>query len=69
MERVNREIRKKTRVAVLFPNTKPALRLVSGVLIEIHEEWINGRPYLEMSEFHESSETNLVSFKKLALSR
>jgi len=35
---------------VLFPNDESALRLVTGVLIEIHEEWITGRQYLDMSE-------------------
>jgi len=49
MERVNREIKRRTRVAVLFPNKESALRLVTGVIIEIHEEWITGRQYLDMS--------------------
>jgi len=48
IERVNREIKRRTRVAVLFPNPQSALRLVTGVLIEIHEEWITGRQYLDM---------------------
>ena len=48
MERVNREIKRRTRVAVLFPNKESALRLVTGVIIEIHEEWITGRQYLDM---------------------
>ena len=46
IERVNREIKRRTRVAVLFPNTESALRLVTGIIIEIHEEWITGRRYL-----------------------
>lgn len=50
IERVNREIKRRSRVAVLFPNDESALRLVTGVLIEIHEEWITGRQYLDMSE-------------------
>lgn len=49
IERVNREIKRRTRVAVLFPNKDSALRLVTGVIIEIHEEWITGRAYLDMS--------------------
>ncbi|MFI5344725.1 MAG: IS256 family transposase [Chlamydiales bacterium] len=49
IERVNREIKRRTRVAVLFPNKESALRLVTGVVIEIHEEWITGRQYLDMS--------------------
>ena len=48
IERVNKEIKRRTRVAVLFPNKESALRLVTGVIIEIHEEWITGRQYLDM---------------------
>ncbi|MCB1075578.1 MAG: IS256 family transposase [Simkania sp.] len=48
-ERVNREIKRRTRVAVLFPNAESALRLVTGIIIEIHEEWITGRRYLDMN--------------------
>lgn len=53
IERVNREIKRRTRVAVLFPNQESALRLVTGVLIEIHEEWITGKQYLDLNEFEE----------------
>lgn len=49
MERVNAEIKRRTRVAVLFPNPESALRLVTGVIIEIHEEWITGKQYLDMN--------------------
>lgn len=50
LERVNREIKRRTRVAVLFPNTASALRLTTGVLMEIHEEWVTGKSYLDVSE-------------------
>ena len=49
IERVNREIRRRTPVAVLFPNKESALRLVTGVIIEIHEDWVTGRQHLDMS--------------------
>jgi putative transposase len=49
IERVNREIKRRTRVAVLFPNAASALRLVTGVIIEIHEDWITGKQYLDMT--------------------
>jgi len=49
IERVNREIKRRTRVAVLFPNPASALRLVTGVIIEIHEEWVTGKQYLDMN--------------------
>jgi putative transposase len=48
IERVNREIKRRTRIAVLFPNKESALRLVTGILIEIHEEWVTGKQYLDM---------------------
>ena len=49
IERLNREIKRRTRVAVLFPNKASALRLVTGVIIEIHEDWMTGKRYLDMS--------------------
>jgi putative transposase len=49
IERVNKAIKRRTRVAVLFPNKESALRLVTGVIIEIHEEWITGKQYLDMN--------------------
>lgn len=48
LERVNKEIRRRTRVATLFPNEDSCLRLVSAVLMEISEEWETGRIYLNM---------------------
>jgi len=48
MERTNREIRRRTRVATLFPNEESCLRLAGSILMEVHEEWITGRQYLDM---------------------
>jgi transposase-like protein len=39
VERLNQEIRRRTRVARLFPNAASCLRLVSAVLMEISEDW------------------------------
>ena len=39
LERVNREIKRRTQVASLFPNTASCLRLVSAVLMELSEDW------------------------------
>ena len=39
MERLNQEIRRRTRVARLFPNEAACLRLVSAILMEISEDW------------------------------
>jgi transposase-like protein len=48
LERLNEEIKRRTRVAGLFPNEASALRLVSAVLMEISEDWEAGRRYLTM---------------------
>lgn len=50
MERLNREIRRRTRVATLFPSEASCLRLVSAILMEVSEEWETGRRYLPLSE-------------------
>lgn len=48
LERLNKEIKRRTRVATLFPNEVSLLRLVSAVLMEISEEWETGKVYLLM---------------------
>jgi len=50
LERVNKEIKRRTRVATLFPNAKSCERLVSAVIMEISEEWLTGKKYLTMDE-------------------
>ena len=60
LERVNREIKRRTRVAVLFPNAEAALRLVTGVLIEIHEDWITDKIYLKMTENKEKKYSEAI---------
>jgi transposase-like protein len=46
LERINRELKRRTRVASIFPNTASCLRLVSALLAECDEEWMNGKIYL-----------------------
>lgn len=50
LERVNKEIKRRTRVATLFPNDASCLRLVTAVVMEISDEWETGRVYLTMDE-------------------
>ena len=48
LERINREIKRRTRVASIFPNTASCLRLVSALLAECDEEWMTGKTYLNL---------------------
>jgi len=51
VERLHSEIRRRTRVARLFPNTDSCLRLVTAVLQEIHEGWMSsGRRFIKVED-------------------
>ena len=49
IERVNQELKRRTRVASLFPNEASLLRLITALLCEISEEWLTGKIYLNMN--------------------
>ena len=48
LERINRELKRRTRVASIFPNPPSCLRLVSALLAECDDEWMTGKIYLNM---------------------
>ena len=48
LERLSKEIKRRTRVATLFPNEASLLRLVTAVLMETSEEWETEKIYLRM---------------------
>ncbi len=48
LERLNKEIKRRTRVATLFPNEKSLERLVTALLSEVSDEWETGNIYLNM---------------------
>jgi putative transposase len=53
LERLNQEIKRRTRVVRIFPNRQACLRLVTALAVEQSEEWVTGRRYLDMRELEE----------------
>ncbi|MGE4374465.1 MAG: transposase [Methanoculleus sp.] len=48
MERINRELKQRTKVVEVFPNEESLLRLAGSILMDINEEWVTGRKYLTL---------------------
>ena len=53
LERLNQEIKRRSRVVRIFPHRESCLRLVTALAVEQSEEWITGRRYLDMQELKE----------------
>lgn len=47
IERLNREIRRRTRVVGIFPNMDSYIRLVTSYLIEYSEDWSTSKSYID----------------------
>jgi putative transposase len=50
LERINKELKRRSRVIGAFPNSESLMRLAVSILINFNEEWITGRRYLRMDE-------------------
>ena len=48
LERINKELKRRSRVVGAFPNDESLLRLGGAILMDINEEWLTGRKYLSM---------------------
>ena len=69
--RINRELKRRTRVVSMFPNTASCLRLVSALLTGHDEEWMSGKIYLAMKPCNQTPMESLGRFteKKLRCRR
>jgi hypothetical protein len=59
LERLNEEIRRRARVARIFPNLESCLRLVRALAVEIHEGWLEASRYLNMDLLREHKKEQL----------
>jgi transposase-like protein len=53
LERLNEEIRRRTHVVRIFPNTESCLRLVRALAVETHENWMEANRYINMDDLRE----------------
>ena len=59
LERLNEEIKRRTRVVRIFPNTESCLRLIRALCVETHETWLEDNRYLNMALLAEQKKEQL----------
>lgn len=64
LERLNREIGRRSDVVGIFPNDQSLIRLVGALLLEQNDEWLVGRRYLS-----EASMTKVLAFGQESISK
>jgi transposase-like protein len=50
LERINKELKRRSRVAGAFSNDQSLLRMAVCIMMDINEEWMTGRKYLSLEE-------------------
>ncbi len=60
LERLNEEIKRRTRVVRIFPNEQSCLRLIRALAVETHENWIEAHRYLDMNLLREHKKEQLM---------
>jgi len=59
LERLNQELKRRTQVIRIFPNSESCLRLIRALAVEIHEDWLETHRYLNMEPLAEQRKSQL----------
>lgn len=66
LERMNEEIKRRTRVVRIFPNQESCLRLIRALAVETHEGWLEEHRYLNMQLLPEQKKEQLRQLDEAA---
>ncbi len=66
LERLNKEIKRRTHVVGIFPNEKAILRLVGALMLEQNDEWAVTRRYMTLDTIDEVCKDQTVDVAKFA---
>ncbi len=66
LERIMEELKRRTLVVRIFPNTASCLRLVRAIAVEMHENWIEATRYLNMEPLRDQNKESIRSLAEAA---
>jgi len=66
LERLNKEIKRRTHVVGIFPNQNAIVRLVGALMLEQNDEWAVTRRYMTLDTIDEVCKDQTVDVAKFA---